>query len=430
MYTLDIAEDTVVMIDACQVDFDVVLHIYSANLQQRLSSRDEGGCGNLTGGGHTALTHTLAPGTYIVVVEGWGSGNSQYLRHGAYNLTTSCTPAMRLQTVPIGCSTTVSGHTASGTNVVGQASREHVFNFTIGALTAVTIDACQATFDIFVRIYSAVQQTEIASQDDGGCPAAYGGNRPKMVTVLPPGSYQLIVEGYANSQGAYNVSMECDVIATPAHSPAPTDAPTAVPTEAPTLTTASPTVHSTEIPSSMPTQSPSSAPTTAAMTRAPTLVPTEGPTFPPATIPATPSVATTPATISVATTVAPPATPTAAPPATTVAPTPLPTSMPSIDPVINSATNNGTQSRSMTTQSAAAIAAIILGVALLILLVVLLAAWVGRSRRSRSAKLPDQLVADMMEKAAASLTVANAAGRTNAFANPVYGEEQYAGYAP
>eukprot|EP00038_Savillea_parva_P002661 m.116309 g.116309 ORF g.116309 m.116309 type:complete len:157 (+) comp10913_c0_seq1:202-672(+) len=68
IYGFNLTVPTTVTIDACDVDFDGLIHIFTADLTVALGARDQGGCGTPTGGAR--LTVALAAGEYAVVIKG------------------------------------------------------------------------------------------------------------------------------------------------------------------------------------------------------------------------------------------------------------------------------------------------------------------------------------------------------------------------
>lgn len=107
MYGFDISVQTTVTVDACDVDFDVVIRIYDENLQQQIDVKDEGGCPN-SQGGHTRLSRVLNPGSYVFVIEGFENAS------GSYNVSMSCEDVVVRG--PVGCGQQLSGTTLD-TNV-------------------------------------------------------------------------------------------------------------------------------------------------------------------------------------------------------------------------------------------------------------------------------------------------------------------------
>jgi len=127
MYRFNLTKSTVTVFDACQVNFDVLVYIYTADLSTQLASRDEGGCPRGSGGGKTALTHTLDPGSYVIVIEGYGDASSPYAREGLYNVTMRCTPAVRMQEAVLTCNSTVYGDTRTSTTPPPSPPPRHTF---------------------------------------------------------------------------------------------------------------------------------------------------------------------------------------------------------------------------------------------------------------------------------------------------------------
>lgn len=204
-----------VLFNACDVDYDVYLRIYNSALTQQLAYRDDGGCGTGVSGLYTILTEALEAGTYNLVIEGWSR------REGNYNVSMSCSPAT---TTPapgpasqgsVECGQTVSGNTLSGSHSHGNPAYEHRYTLTLTGEAIVTFNACEADFDIYLRLYRGVgTNTQIQYRDDGGCGTAYHPYRTKMISTLLAGDYDIMVEGYWNNNGNYNLTVSCEYITT------------------------------------------------------------------------------------------------------------------------------------------------------------------------------------------------------------------------
>jgi hypothetical protein len=206
-----VSTPTTVTFDACNgVDFDVMLHILSAT-DVVVATGASGGCSTANGYG-VRLNSTLGVGVYYVVIEGSGANVTQ--DSGAYTVTMECAPvddtaAARIQEQPLTCGDAVVGDTSTGVDRGGESAREHVYNFTVATPTTVTFDACNSSYDVFLRVLDAIDATEVVSQDDGGCPTTVDGSRVIMSSFLLPGTYQLVIEGWNASEGLYDVTMTC-----------------------------------------------------------------------------------------------------------------------------------------------------------------------------------------------------------------------------
>jgi len=199
---------TQVSFNGCEADYDIFLRIFNEDVTTQLAYRDDGGCPAGVSGLRTIITHTMEPGEYTVIVEGFSG------RQGMYNLTMVCAPGT---TIPppgpvdqgaITCGETVNGHTASGSNTLGNGSPEHTYTLTLTSPAVVAMNLCQADFDVYARIYQG--STQIAYRDDGGCGSEYHAYRTVLTQRLDAGTYQLIVEGYASNYGNYNLTVSCE----------------------------------------------------------------------------------------------------------------------------------------------------------------------------------------------------------------------------
>ena len=94
--------------------------------------------------------------------------------------------------------------------MLGSNSNEHYYSFTLTETSSVTVDGCDADFDIYLRIYNADLTQQLAERDDGGCDAGVSSTRSRIIGyVLPAGTYNIIVEGYDSNQGSYTVGLTC-----------------------------------------------------------------------------------------------------------------------------------------------------------------------------------------------------------------------------
>ena len=132
-----------------------------------------------------------------------------------------------------------------GTNKAGDV----VYAFRQTGDGSVTISTCGSKYDTFISLYDAKTLRVVGQNDDDRRCSASGSERSfqsylPLTSLEPGGDYFLIVEGYANEEGQFEVTLECP---TSAPSPPPTFAPTAatVPTAAPT---AEPTISPTLAP--------------------------------------------------------------------------------------------------------------------------------------------------------------------------------------
>ena len=130
------------------------------------------------------------------------------------------------------CGETVSGTTAlPGTSIVGSAAPDHIWHFTLGQTTAVTLDGCDSAYDTVIRVFDRALLTELAHDDDA-C-----GSQSRLSITLPAGDYSIVMEGYGPpDQGDYSMTVDCLAVDAQTTTVAPpTPAPTAFePTPGPT----------------------------------------------------------------------------------------------------------------------------------------------------------------------------------------------------
>ena len=137
----------------------------------------------------------------------------------------------------ITCGGSVSGNTAGAVHAVGSVSGEHYFDVHVASTTTYTFSTCVgSSFDTRLRLFSGshldASSTEIANDDDS-C-----GLQSRIIAVLEPGTYTLLVEGYTSHEGAYTVTAACigapptTLPTTPPTIPSPADCPRNCGTEA------------------------------------------------------------------------------------------------------------------------------------------------------------------------------------------------------
>ena len=191
---------TPVTFNSCGSNYDTYLWITSMEdaIVQLHGCDDCGSCGL-----QTILEVDLLPGDYILVVEGFAS------MEGAYTVDMTCNAPVNIgQLDTIQCGQTVTGDTStsSGTNLIpGGSSPENLFAFSIPSLGLVQFNSCGSQFDTWLRVVAPSFGEEFESCDDcGSC-----GLQTVLDLDLPAGEYVLVVEGFADSQGAYQVTMSC-----------------------------------------------------------------------------------------------------------------------------------------------------------------------------------------------------------------------------
>ena len=192
-------ETAIIKFDSCESDFDTLLRVYTADLQTELGMCDNcGPCGL-----KDVLSVRLAPGEYMLVVSGGGDAE------GHYSVSMQCGSGLHGS---ITCGASKNGTTTGGLSMVGEASAEHYYAFTAYARGSYQFNSCGSSFDTFLKVYNRNATREIDGCDDcGNCPTSHLASI--VTTQLEPGDYILVVEGYGNSHGYYEVSMECRPVA-------------------------------------------------------------------------------------------------------------------------------------------------------------------------------------------------------------------------
>ncbi|WP_452221021.1 T9SS type A sorting domain-containing protein [Lacinutrix salivirga] len=111
-----------------------------------------------------------------------------------------CTGAL-----PIACGDTVTGSTVAATDSGNNAAFDVFYSFTDTVLQDVTLSLCNSSYDTYIRVFDDCPQTnEIAGNDDS-C-----GTRSEVTfTAQPNTTYYIMVEGYAGTEGAFELSATC-----------------------------------------------------------------------------------------------------------------------------------------------------------------------------------------------------------------------------
>lgn len=198
---------------------------------------------------------------------------------------------------PCGAGNSRQGDTRSMNNENYNPSSDAYYNVRLGR-GRYMFNSCNSGFDTWLRVMPGTYQensgyascadrnnyqgTNCASCDDcGGC-----GTRTVLgITITEPGWYTLLVEGYSNSRGAFNVVMEvqaggCGIgfTAEPTTSAPTTLAPTTSAPTTPAPTSYAPTSHPTRNPTRNPTKNPTRNPTRGPSSSQPTNMPSPSPT--------------------------------------------------------------------------------------------------------------------------------------------------------
>jgi hypothetical protein len=123
------------------------------------------------------------------------------------------TVAPTMVALPMGvltCGSTVTGDTRGAQNNVGRSSGEHYYTFTVEALGGqrMRFSTCNGTqFDNRLRLYAGnhleASGIELRNVDDA-C-----GLQAVIESMLAPGVYTLIVEGFSSNEGIYQLETTC-----------------------------------------------------------------------------------------------------------------------------------------------------------------------------------------------------------------------------
>jgi hypothetical protein len=186
-YSLVLPAAASVTLDSCGSGFDTYLRVFAADGTQVCFCDDCGPCGL-----QTILDCALDAGEYLVVVDGYSSSE------GDFNLGLTCGPS-------VGCGESVSGSTLGAMNVLGNSAGDSLYSFSLDAPSVVTLDSCGSTFDTYLRVYDNTLSTQVCGCDDcGAC-----GLQTVLVCELGAGDYVIVVDGYSNREGDFDVSVTC-----------------------------------------------------------------------------------------------------------------------------------------------------------------------------------------------------------------------------
>ena len=106
----------------------------------------------------------------------------------------------------VSCSSLVTGTTTGAHNHLGNEAPDHFYTFEVITAGRLTFDSCGSAYDTWLRVYDS-EHRQVASCDDcGPCDFQTVLDTP----VLQPGSYTLLIEGFASRSGAYTVTMRAN----------------------------------------------------------------------------------------------------------------------------------------------------------------------------------------------------------------------------
>ena len=200
-YSFSVPVDAQVQFDSCRSSFDTFLRIYSSDLARELHSCDDcGSCGT-----RTVLDADLRAGDYVLVVEGYRYSE------GEYSVTMNCPNDGDFSDGAIACGDTVTGTTVSAGSHVGNGASDHVYTFSLSEGTQlVQFDSCESQFDTYLRIMDPDLTEQLEGCDDCGQCGQRTVLDAELVCNEETCDYALVVEGYADIEGEYSVTMTCE----------------------------------------------------------------------------------------------------------------------------------------------------------------------------------------------------------------------------
>ncbi len=162
------------------------------------------------------ISATLDVGTYYLVIDGWGGATSGYQLDytcvaapvGTSTGELDCTTA-----TPLTCGQTLTGTTATASNnVVGPycgyycnySGNERIFSLNVLVTSTVTINLSGLTGDLDMFLLSACDRQSCIGN------STYSGNGNEQITkTLTPGTYYIVIDGYAGAISNYSISATC-----------------------------------------------------------------------------------------------------------------------------------------------------------------------------------------------------------------------------
>ncbi|MCT4581494.1 MAG: lamin tail domain-containing protein [Flavobacteriales bacterium] len=176
-----------------------------------LSSCDANAC---LGRNNTAVTvNALAPGTYYVVVDGFGAPG---VNEGAYTLEVTCDPINTGGTgtcttpIPLTCGTPYTGTTVDGESNFNQYScgqqqeggKEKIHTITLTQASNITAALSGMTADLDIHVLSSCDANACLGRN----------NTAVTVNALAPGTYYVVVDGFGApgvNEGPYTLEVTC-----------------------------------------------------------------------------------------------------------------------------------------------------------------------------------------------------------------------------
>ena len=229
-FRLTLTEEVLSNISTCRSSFDTYLRLYNAVTLaaggEPITTNDDHGGGSCTDPRASVMTGTLAAGVYIIVVEGFAGMSGDYKLEVSCGSGSDITLAGALQqseSLQCGTSATptvVSGNTANGEPLIGYRARDVLYRFTLTAPKEVTLSTCGSSFDTYLQLFeeatilaggAAIYVNDDGATGNGGCARLLDvyGIHSHIRRVLTPGSYVVVVEGYQEAMGPYELSFEC-----------------------------------------------------------------------------------------------------------------------------------------------------------------------------------------------------------------------------
>ena len=230
---------TNITLSACGSKYDTFLRVYEAETGNQIAYNDDFSTEPCYF--QSLIRAELPMGKYYVMIEGYerASGeyeivmtcDSIYMTPTAFpsmsptgqpslltsepsmipSSTTSESPSMEfpLQRIEgsIKCDETVLGLTLGAANNHGEDSNEHFYSFSLSTRDRIQFDSCNSDFDTIIRIYDANTHDQVAFNDDSNsC-----GSQSNITMSLSKGDYYVMIEGFGNDSGSYELKMKCQI---------------------------------------------------------------------------------------------------------------------------------------------------------------------------------------------------------------------------
>merc|ERR1712224_654076 len=190
LYSFAVDTITDVGVSSCDSSYDTWLRILSADLATELCGCDD--CGDC--GLQADLACQINAGSYVVSIGGFSSAE------GDFTLAASCSRPVMV------CGGFYTGSTVGAASVTGTEAGDNLYSLEITETTHMTLSSCGSDYDTWLRIiHGDSADGAVACGDDcGDC-----GVQTVLTCTLLAGSYTVSVDGYASSEGNYEVSADC-----------------------------------------------------------------------------------------------------------------------------------------------------------------------------------------------------------------------------